>query len=158
MKNNLKYILLILVGFISIFGKLIGNEKMIGLGFISASSPLPLVFSQFRGVEGFALSYIIDYQVDGSWKKLKISPEVYAQLAGPYNRRNVFGAAMAGAPMLTGKKESRLIKRLHKYSLCDGPLAKELGIDKNSSRFIVHIKSETLNDNRTWKVETHCND
>ena len=58
-----------------------------------------------------------------------MTPEVYARLAGPYNRRNAYGAAMAGGPALAADPSLRpMFLAVSRYALCDpAPVLRELG-------------------------------
>jgi len=59
-------------------------------------APLPKVFSDVRGLETFASAFAFEITVPGQETKIvPITPELYERLAGPYNRRNVYGAALA---------------------------------------------------------------
>jgi hypothetical protein len=64
--------------------------------------------------------------LDGTERQLELTPEVYAKLRGPYNRRNVYGAALAFGPVLPVEMRNAVMK----YALCgERPLFRELGID-----------------------------
>ena len=63
--------------------------------------------------------------------QLALTPEVYARLRGPYNRRNVYGAVLAYGPVLaTDAAAAAAVRAVARYALCgDAPLLRELGID-----------------------------
>ena len=155
-KNNISSYFLILVGFLFTFGYLTKNETIKGLAFMSAASPLPLVFSSFRGIEAFASTFKVEYEFNGETKVLEISPKVYEQLAGPYNRRNAYGAAIAGAPALNGPKERILITQIHKFGLCGGALLKGFNIKGKPRNFKIIIESQTRGNPAKWEFEVNC--
>jgi hypothetical protein len=81
------------------------------LALATAASPAPRVFSKVES--------------------LAVTPETYVGLAGPYNRRNAYGAAMAGGPMMAGQPLLRpMFEAVARHGLCgDAPVLRELGVD-----------------------------
>jgi len=107
----------------------------------------------FRGVEGFASSFEIE--IDG--RRTSITPRIYQLLAGPYNRRNVYGAAIAGGPMLTGPRERRMIDAILSYGLCgNGPLLREFGLRPARSSISVRITSHSNPPPGPWNLPIDC--
>jgi len=152
-KNKIPISLIVLIGFISIFGFFIRSERIQALGFISTASPLPLVFAEFRGVEGFANEFEIE--IDGT--KTVITPAIYGMLTGPYNRRNVYGAAIAGAPMLTNANEKRMVSSILEYGLCgNGPLIQEFGLNPSVDYIKIHVRSKSSPSSGKWTIYVNC--
>jgi hypothetical protein len=56
---------------------------------------------------------------------------MYAKLRGPYNRRNVYGAALAYGPVLASDPRTRaMFDEVSRYALCgDRPILRELDIE-----------------------------
>ena len=99
--RNWLAILLLAVGSMQMAGYLTGSRFLRGLGAASGIAPFPKVFCEAEGYEGFAATFIIaGMRQDGTPWERKLDPECYAQIRGPYNRRNVYGAALAFAPRL----------------------------------------------------------
>ena len=72
---------------------------------------------------------------------LLVTPEVYARLQGPYNRRNVYGAALSYGPVLPPELRDPVMR----YAVCgDAPLLRELGIDPDDVRGPVRVRYEPL--------------
>ena len=68
----------------------LGNNKVKGIGLASVASPLPIVFTQFRGVETFSLDYYLKVEHNqGQIKSFKLDSKKYSKLKAPYNVRNV---------------------------------------------------------------------
>ena len=67
----------------------------------------------------------------GVTRAVELTPEVYGRLRGPYNRRNVYGAALAFGPVLASNARTRpMLEAIATRALCDGaPLLRELGIE-----------------------------
>jgi hypothetical protein len=60
---------------------------------------------------------------------------------GPYNRRNVYGAALAYGPVLPESLRDPVMR----YALCgEAPLLRELGIDPDDITGRVRIRYEPL--------------
>jgi hypothetical protein len=119
-----------------------------------AASPLPKVFSDVDGLETFASELTLRYQMpDGTLIETGITPELYGRLAGPYNRRNVYGAALSYAP--------RLPRELWEPVFCyglrpEGPLRAELGLTSEVSDISVTIRTRTRGRSDAWTLESSC--
>ena len=129
MKRNLAVVVLGLVGALQLLGLVTGSSTLRGLGQMSAASPLPLVFSHFRGRETFAADFEVRLErTDGTMRTVALTPELYAKLDGPYNRRNVYGAVFAYGPALDRPNERALVRDVVHYGFCDpGPVARRFG-------------------------------
>ncbi|TDU28157.1 hypothetical protein DFR24_2522 [Panacagrimonas perspica] len=124
--------LLILVGTLQMAGDLFGSTALRALGAATAASPAPKVFTRQGDVETFSARFFVEW-TDRSGRRVTtaLTPENYGHLRGPYNRRNTFGAAVAGAPMLRANPMTRaLYESVSSYALCgDAPLLREMGLD-----------------------------
>jgi hypothetical protein len=142
------------LGLFQIIGDVTGVKALKGLGAATAASPFPKVFSDVNGLETFASDFKVFYRLpDGGGRSLAITPELYRKLAGPYNRRNVYGAALAYAP--------RLPQPLWEAVFCygmkrGGPLRRELGIPDDAMDISVVITTKTRGRNDTWKLQPAC--
>lgn len=146
-----------LLGFLSTAGHLVGSKAVTGLGFISAASPLPLVFSSFRGVEGFAGVFELQIEGPGGAETVTLSPDHYRRLGGPYNLRNAYGAAIAGAPMLTGDDEQAMVDSVLRYALCPGgPIRAELGAGDDVAVAALIVTSKTAGSELRHVVPIEC--
>lgn len=126
-----------------------------GIGAASVLAPLPKVFSDVRGLETFASEFTFEIQESGAAvREVPITPQLYAQLAGPYNRRNVYGAALAYAPRLPEK----LWQSVFCYGLRPGgPLRTELGLPAAAdARIRVRIRTRTRGRADRWLLEAPC--
>lgn len=91
---------LLLVGLSQMAGDLLGLPTLKGLGAATAAAPAPRVFTAVRGYEAFSTRFALDYtDAAGRAHSLPVTPERYAHVRGPYNRRNVYGAALSFAPV-----------------------------------------------------------
>jgi len=110
--RNLLAIALIAIGSLQMIGYFAQSKILRGLGLASGVSPFPKVFSEADGYEAFAASFEIHGTTpDGKPWKRQLDPAWYANLTGPYNRRNVYGAALAFAPRLPEKLRDTLLQQ-----------------------------------------------
>ncbi len=146
--------LLCVIGLFQIVGDLAGLKALKGIGAATAASPFPKVFSDVRGLETFASEFVIHYEMaDGVDSKLPITPELYHRLAGPYNRRNVYGAALSYAPRMPVD----LWTPVFCYGLRrGGPLRRELGLPEDTKMIEVLIATKTRGRSDTWVLNPSC--
>ena len=73
-------------------------------------------------------------------------------MRGPYNRRNVYGAALAYAPVIPATLRDPVIQ----YGLCgDAPLLRELGVDLKAAPRPVVLVIEPLPGTSIGDLATH---
>lgn len=144
---------LLLFGLTQILGDLIGSKALRGIGAVSAVAPFPKVFCDLNGIEGFACEFtLLVHAPSGQTNEIALTPELYQRLAGPYNRRNVYGAALAGAPLLP-----RLIwEAVFCHGLgTNGPLRREFDLPLDAS-VQVRIRAKTKGRSDVWLLEAPC--
>jgi hypothetical protein len=123
---------LLLVGTLQMSGDLMGITALKAIGMATAASPAPRVFSAMRGLEPYSTRFHLEWRTgDGGVHSLALTPDVYQRLAGPYNRRNAYGAVLAAGPVLaTDDRTSALFASVASHALCGAsPLLRELGVD-----------------------------
>ena len=132
MMRDKAWVLLLLLGLLTMVGDLTGIKLLKGLGTATAASPAPKVFSSVRGYETYSTRFLVEWtDTDGKPQVLELTPEVYSRLRGPYNRRNIFGAAMAYGPVLsTTEATAPMFQAVAGYALTgEAPVLREMGID-----------------------------
>jgi hypothetical protein len=146
---NRAAIFLLAIGLLQMTGDLVQQfvsepvgKAVKGIGAATAASPAPKVFSAVRGLETYSTRFFLEWEeADGSSHSMELTPEVYARLRGPYNRRNVYGAALAYGPVLPTELRDPVLR----YAVCgDAPLLRELGIDPSRRRGPVRVRLEPL--------------
>jgi hypothetical protein len=142
------------VGCLQMTGYLTGSITLRGIGAATAASPLPKVFSDVNGLETFASEFTLRYRKpDGTLIEMAITPELYGRMAGPYNRRNVYGAALSYAPRLPRE----LWEPVFCYGLApDGPLRREFGLGPEVTDISVKIRTRTRGRSDEWRLEPSC--
>ena len=140
---------LLAVGLLAMVGDLVGSDLLHGLGLATGASPSPKVFTAREGLEGFSADYTLHWTSGGTAQSLALTPAVYGQLDGPYNRRNVYGAALAGGPFLaTHPVLGPLHERVVTYAFCEHDVLTELGAPAADGpiTLFVHPRPGTKND------------
>ncbi len=118
---------LLVLGLLQSMGYILNIPALRGIGLAMVASPLPLVFSSFRGLETFSSDFKLSVITQsGRTIETELGPKNYGLLEGPYNRRNVYGAVAAYGAKLTEGNEPKLVHAVLKYGFCSGPLLKPL--------------------------------
>ena len=135
----------------AMFGDLLQMRTLKGIGAASALAPCPKVFCDTRGLEAFASDFWLRFETNGSAAEVKLTPQLYAKLKGPYQRRNVYGAALSFAPRLP----EPLWRAVFNYALAPtGPMRRELGIPAQASGVTVVIRTKTRGRADEWELES----
>lgn len=125
------------------------------IGFTSASTPLPLVFTSFKGTETFVTRFQLDIQFQEKILPLRLELDraLYAKIQGPYNRRNIYGAMFSHGPMFDDTKMIALRDQVLFYAVCseERPLVKEFGFDEENVH--VHTLLVAVSNNKTMFVK-----
>jgi hypothetical protein len=140
-------VVLLVVGLSQMTGDLLRLPALKGIGAATGASPAPKVFTAVRGMEAYSTRFYLEWTDRlGVARELQLTPEIYQRLEGPYNRRNVYGAVLAGGPVMA--TDERLIGMYHsvsEYALCgQAPLLRELGIDPAEVVGPIRVRYEPL--------------
>ncbi|MEL7237586.1 MAG: hypothetical protein AAGK78_01895 [Planctomycetota bacterium] len=102
------------------------SPSLKGIAAATGASPAPKVFCSQGGLETFSSRFALVYtDATGVEVELPLTPETYGMMAGPYKRRNVYGAALSYGPVLPDE----LRRPVFRFGLTnDAPLLRELGI------------------------------
>lgn len=146
--RNRAAIAILFIGFFQMAGYAFKIPVLRGLGLASGVSPFPKVFSEADGYEAFAASFkITGIEENGKAWSRNLDAEWYSDIAGPYNRRNVYGAALAFAPRLSEDLRSEILdKALEPGSR----LRAELRIPPNLRDLKIHITPRTGEEHGPW--------
>jgi hypothetical protein len=132
MNPRLAAALLVALGVAQMAGDLTGILPLKGIAAATNASPAPKVFSSVQGLETYSTRFFIDTGV----ARVELTPQVYSRMRGPYNRRNVYGAALAYAPVLPPALRDPVMRR----ALCgDAPLLRELQIPRGAANPAVEL-------------------
>ena len=145
---------ILVVGLLQIIGYSVHIPLLKGVGFASAIAPFPKVFSDVEGLEPFASEFtLVLTSAEGAISEVPINAELYAHLAGPYNRRNVYGAALSYAPRLS----PAIWQQVFCYAFYHpGVLRAELNIPQTTRHIAVRVKTKTRGRDSQWLLDAPC--
>src|SRR5215475_11459443 len=109
----------------------------------TAASPAPKVFSAVKGLETFSTRFFVEWDDEiGTSHSVEVTPECYAHLLGPYNRRNIYGAVLAYGPVLESDPRTHaLFNAISGYALCgNATLLRELGVPPDAAGGSLRIR------------------
>ena len=153
-RANLFALALLALGSTQMVGYVVGSARLRELGAATVVAPMPTMFSDMNGVESFASEFTVGYwEPNGTEHFLRITPELYDRLGGPYDRRNVYGAALSRAP--------RLPEAMWTPVLCyalgkTGPLRRELGLKPEHRDLTIAIRTKTRGRSDSWTFAPGC--
>jgi hypothetical protein len=115
--------------------------KLKALAAATQMSPAMKVFTAHEGYETHAAQFTLQWREGSSTHELAITPGIYKGVMGPYNRRNVYGAALAYGPLLRERAETRRMQEsVMRYGLCNGgPLREELRVPADATHLSVRV-------------------
>jgi len=123
---------------------------------VFVSSPYPIVFSAYNGVETFSTNFSIYTTGTFNITDLELTHELYSQLDGSYNKRNVYGAIFAYGPLFRNSVLVALRDEIMNYAVCDpGDISQKLGFGKIDN-LSVKVQSKTLGNTGTWWLNVTC--
>jgi hypothetical protein len=132
MRERAAAVFLLLLGSLGMIGHAIGSDVLRGLAAMTCAAPAPKVFSAVKGLETYSTKFRIEWiDHEGAPQSVELTPELYARVEGPYNRRNVYGAVLAFGPVLVSDPRTKpMWESIMRYAACgERPLLEELGID-----------------------------
>jgi hypothetical protein len=155
--------ILALLGCVQAIADVAGYPTIRAIANATQVSPAMKVFTSHAGYETFSSRFSLEYtSTTGEAKKIELTPERYAGLAGPYNRRNTYGAALSYAPvLLSSPRTEGMVTSVMRYALCDpAPLVAELGLAELNKRspVVVRIRPRQPQPNRPLIIEVRCDD
>ncbi len=128
---------LIGIGCIQMVGDVLQLPAVKAIGAASSASPAPKVFTAQNGFETYANRFYLEWRAqEGDLRVVEITPEAYSAVSGPYNRRNVYGAVVSYAPVLSANPLTRpMFQTVLSRSFCgDVTIASELGVPRDAGR------------------------
>ena len=141
-------IFLVLIGLIQSFGYVTGQPWLKGIGVMTVSSPLPIVFTEQKGLETFANDFFLEYEdKKGKQQSIQLTSALYKKLNAPYNYRNVLGAAISYGPVLPKAVVDSVL--VHSFQN-PGNISLALGLEVPLKNASIVIKTETKDRNKTY--------
>ena len=152
-RRNWAAVLIGVVGSFQMVGYVTGSTVLRGIGAASTIAPFTKVFSDVEGFEPFASEFTLSYRdAGGKFVETGITPAMVSRFGGPYNRRNVYGAALSYAPRLPASLWQPVF--CHGLVLT-GSLRNELGL-AHATEISVTIRTKTRGRHDVWRLEPRC--
>jgi hypothetical protein len=150
-RANAAALLITLVACSAMLGDILHLLPLKCVGAASAFAPFPKVFCDNQGLEGFASEFTLTAErANGAVTNIILTPEIYSRLKGPYNRRNVYGAALSFGPKLPPE----LWRSVFDYGFGPaGTLRQELGLPDDTTNVCVTIQTKTRGRHDHWVLQ-----
>ena len=141
-RDRVVWAFLVALGCGQIAAEALGMPRVKAVAAALQVSPAMKVFTAHDGYETHAARFSLSwYDAAGERQILALDPATYARVSGPYNRRNVYGAAFAYGPLLRADPRLRGMQdSVMQYALCEpGVLRAELGIPADAQRLTARV-------------------
>ena len=155
-KYDMLAFLILIVGVINVTGYLLYSPGLQALSLMTASSPLPLVFTTYKGIETFSFDYRV---VINNSTQIDLA-EFYREIDGPYARRNIYGAMFSYGPLFTDDNLIKIRNGILHWGICNKKFSnnpvilEKLG---HIDRVNIIAKSKTAGMNgQTWEIAINC--
>ena len=155
-KSALVFCFLVGLGSAQMLGDVLGLPKLKGLAAATQVAPAMKVFTAHDGYETHAARFSLHWvNAEGAPQVLELDPHTYRSVKGPYNRRNVYGAALAYGPILRGDPRTRPMQEsVMRYAFCaPGELRRELGIPADAQDLRVRVQPTRADARRDLELE-----
>jgi hypothetical protein len=159
----LVFTLLVGLGTVQMAADVAGMPRLKAVAAATQVSPAMKVFTAHEGFETHAARFSLQWQEPGGGiHELPLTPAVYSHIRGPYNRRNVYGAALAYGPLLRANPATRQMhESVMRYAFCSpGVMRTELRIpaEVSSLRFrVTPVRPTPRSDLQLeWEVTCHA--
>jgi hypothetical protein len=159
MKNTFIFLFLLIVGLSQLTGDLLNWPFIKAIAAATGSSPAPKVFTAHKGFETYSAKFFIEWtDINNIHQSLQITPKLYGQIHGPYNRRNAYGAVISYGPVLEANPKTKpMFASVARYALSNkSSILSELGINTQAISGSIKIRIEPrqkLPENHMWTLE-----
>lgn len=138
------------IGLLQALGYATGQAWLRDAGALTVASPLPLVFTEVKGVETFALDFELYYESGNVIVNVPINSELYSKFKAPYNFRNVIGASVSYGPVMPSEVTEAV---LHYAFQKPGDFSKTLELTLPLKNAYILVSERSDQRGRTWKLK-----
>lgn len=149
---------LVIWGSLNALAFIVHNDGMRDIGFATVSSPLPLVFSAYNGIETFATEFnvTIVYK-NGTIYQADLDPDTYRMMGGAYNRRNIYGAVFSHGPFFDKENLIKIRQSILYYAVCNpGSIMRDFKIHGDVLNMHVDVLSRTNPGQKIGNLSIQC--
>jgi hypothetical protein len=161
-RTRIVFAALVALGTMQIAADVLAMPKLKAVFAATQVSPAMKVFTAHQGYETHAARFALSWvDAEGVTQRLDLDPEVYRNVGGPYNRRNVYGAALAYGPLMRSDPKLRPMQEsvMH-YAFCSpGTLRSDLGVPADARQLTIHVLpvGRTTRTDLEFSWEVNCN-
>ncbi len=162
LKPALQLYFLIFLGSLQMIGEELHLSRLKGFAAATQVAPNMKVFTAHEGYETHAAGFSLHWQdASGASQSLDLNPATYSRVTGPYNRRNIYGAALAYGPLLRRDPRTRALQEsvMHFAFCTPGILGEELGVPRDARNLSVEILPTRIDARQdlelSWGVDCH---
>jgi hypothetical protein len=141
LRDKFAFAFLVGLGTLQMAADVAGAQRLKAFAAALQVAPAMRVFTAHQGWETHAARFSVRWEAAGRHGVVALDPRTYGRVAGPYNRRNVYGAALAYAPVRRADARTRPLQEgVVRYAFCTpGTMRAELGLPADARRFVVDI-------------------
>ena len=159
-KTCIRYVWYVLViwGTLNSFFFLVHYNGFREIGFVTASSPLPLVFSAFNGHETYSTGFniTVNYK-NGTQIHSQLDAQLYDRMHGSYNRRNVYGAVFTHGPFFDKENLITIRQNILFHAVCaPGVLVAEFGFPGEVENMHVDVYARAEQNKHVGDLDISC--
>src|SRR5436190_1011346 len=89
-------VILLMIGSLQIIGYIFRSQTIRGLGFVSGAAPLPIVFSNVKGVDGFDTQHsLIVSSTSGNVDTIALDKKLFSQFNGAFFLKESYSIFLA---------------------------------------------------------------
>ena len=141
-RSFLVFSFLVGLGCCQMIADVAGMPRVKAVAAATQVSPAMKVFTAHDRYETHAARFALTWDDSaGAAHELALTPEVYRNIRGPYNRRNVYGAALAYGPLLRLNPNTRRMQEsVMRYAFCaPGTVRQDLGVPADAMNLRARI-------------------
>ena len=144
-------------GILNSLGYITHFDEIKSVGFISVSSPLPLVFTIYNNVETFATSFNVSvFYTNDTIINVSLDANRYNLMSGSYNKRNIYGAVFSHGPFFDDPKMIEIRQQILHYAICNpAQLLKDFKIFGQVKNLTVNVFNR-INNLQIGKLKIEC--
>ncbi len=136
-KKVISIFFLLFFGTAGSFGAIFNIQSLMGMAYLTALSPMPLVFDPFRGLDFWALQGSVALTlIDGKQIEFPIDHRAFAGISGAHIRKIAYLAPSTLAPVVSKHRAFFALKK----GFCNfGPLTKDMGLSEQVAKIETFI-------------------
>jgi hypothetical protein len=147
-------IILLVIGSLQIIGYIFGSQTIRGLGFVSGAAPLPIVFSNVKGVDGFDTKHsLIVSSTTGNVDTIALDKKLFSQFSGAFFLKESYSIFLAYSHIFTPKQ----LEAGSNFMLCKKNIFTSFNIKDTSNDNYILTKRTNYGKKEIKLLHPQCN-